>query len=63
MSGSVNDSDSRSTIIDRKIINHDSGTTFKDGDIYVSSTNVAYYYSPTVTSSEINEIKNDISDC
>ena len=26
-------------------VTHDSGTTFKDGDIYVSSTNIAYYYS------------------
>jgi hypothetical protein len=30
-------------------ITHNSGTTFTDGDIYVSPTNIAYYYSPTVT--------------
>ena len=50
MSGVVNKLGSRSTIINRKIINHNAGTTFKDGDIYVSSTSIAYYYSSTVTS-------------
>jgi alpha-tubulin suppressor-like RCC1 family protein len=40
------------SLAETTVVTHDSGTTFKDGDIYVSSTNIAYYYSSSATSSE-----------